>query len=200
MKKINKKSGNNISLLVASLSIGWMVGLSISPVVGIIISGITTISVSAVSILSGLKYQAEEDDGKKEYIKNISSLDVFPVAILCVGLAIGSALGIYTRTHKLFDDHSVFVKIRNKSKNNPCVPKGNQVDEKEGTVLYSLTVEECQLMEQKHGKELRALLKTLGDKNVQFLAKSCSNDSCLEALKNMFCNIKGRPNDSSLRH
>jgi len=74
--------------LVAGLSIGWMVGLAVSPVVGSVLAGLLGI-VGGVG--AGLTTVIRDRE------KSAASLNLWPVALLCLGIAVGSSGGVYAR-------------------------------------------------------------------------------------------------------
>lgn len=73
------------SVLISGLGMGWLVGLSVSPVISIVITSITGAVAAVITALSGLEEKAKW------------SVSPVPLALLVVGLAIGSGVGIRTR-------------------------------------------------------------------------------------------------------
>lgn len=73
------------SILITGLGIGWLVGLSVSPVISIVITSITGAAAAVITALSGLEEKSKW------------SVSPVPLALLVVGLAIGSGIGVRTR-------------------------------------------------------------------------------------------------------
>src|ERR1043165_525717 len=56
--------------------------------------------------------------------------------------------------------------------------------------LFSISVEDCDLLSLKHGDTLRSRLRAFNDKRVNVFLDKCDSDECLEALKEMICTAK----------
>jgi len=56
--------------------------------------------------------------------------------------------------------------------------------------LFSISVEDCELLSLKHGDTLRSRLRALNDKRVNVFLDKCDSDECLEALKEIICAAK----------
>ena len=176
-----RKLSNSIFLGLSALTIGWMVGMSLSPIVNTVISSLITIIITITSLLVGLKFN-NEDVNSKSIIGKVSSISLLPLALLTFFLAVGSGIGIYTRTHNLLGIKET------SSPNNKGRVNNDSLQHTAG--LFSLTVEQCQLLELSHGDQLKTRLKAIGDNNVDYLINQCANDSCLEAIKNIICSSK----------
>jgi hypothetical protein len=89
-----------LPFLVAGTSVGLMVGLSSSPVVGGVVTASVTVLFAISSGLSGLTQTEVRDEGTLTTKRK--HFDPFPIAAACLGLSIGSILGIGARTNELF--------------------------------------------------------------------------------------------------
>jgi hypothetical protein len=96
-------------VLVAAISVGWLVGLSASPVVNVVVGSVIALVVAIVSALSGIQSPSvgTGDDSKDESTRFTSSnrlvtLNPVPVAIFAVGLAVGATVGLVARTNEVF--------------------------------------------------------------------------------------------------
>ncbi len=92
----------NIILIITGMGIGWLVGLSVSPVVSIVITSVTGSTAAIVAALSGLN-DGENDGAKAENKAKRLRWEVnpTPIAMLVIGLFLGSIAGIWVRTHDL---------------------------------------------------------------------------------------------------
>lgn len=177
----NRKFFNSLYLGLSALAVGWMVGMSVSPTVNTVISSLITIIITITSLLVGLKFK-NEDVNSKNIISELSSISLLPLALLTIFLTVGSGIGIYTRTHNLLGKKKTLgSKEKGFSNNDSLQPI---------PALFTITVEECQLLELSHGDQLKTRLTAIGDNNVNYLVRQCANDSCLEAIKNILCSSK----------
>ena len=94
------RSGVITALVVTGFGIGWLAGLSVSPVVSIVLTSVTGIAAAVVTALSGLK--EDPADPKVKERRRLPQIEVWPLAILLVGMLIGSTLGILARNNHLF--------------------------------------------------------------------------------------------------
>ncbi len=95
MSETNKPPGNflNFILLTAcGFSLGWMIGMTTQEIVVSVITALLTTAITLVSYFSGLK-----DDKENNGI--MRKVDPKPLALLTIGIGLGAALGIFTRTH-----------------------------------------------------------------------------------------------------
>lgn len=96
-------------LLLAAISVGWLIGLSTSPVLHVIVGSVIAVVVAVVGALSGIKTQLSVADEEPKgdpatRVSAVSGLSVnpTPVVVFAVGLAIGATIGIAARTNELF--------------------------------------------------------------------------------------------------
>lgn len=91
-----------ISLIIIGFGIGWLAGLSVSPVVSIIITSIIGVSITLASVLSGLKSGAVQPEGAANTQTSSDwNATPVPIALIILGLVIGSILGIVVRNWNL---------------------------------------------------------------------------------------------------
>lgn len=90
---------HSCSLVIIGFGIGWLAGLSVSPVVSTIITSIVGVTVTLISVLSGIKNRpAQSDEDTENHANPRWSVNPVPIALLIVGILIGSTLGIMVRT------------------------------------------------------------------------------------------------------
>jgi len=115
---------NTLCLAAGSLSVGWLIGLSVSPVVQTVVGSILTFFLGILGALAGIgrpdahemdNSENEEGRGKAAsptlQIREIrvrapailaQGIDLRPVAVVFIGLAIGASAGVYARTNEFF--------------------------------------------------------------------------------------------------
>ncbi len=98
-------------MLVIGIGVGFLIGLSLSPVLHIIVGSLITLVVSIAGILVGIEFKHENLTSKSEnspplasiaQIRKGAKISLAPLAIMIVGLAVGSAVGICARTNEWF--------------------------------------------------------------------------------------------------
>lgn len=85
---------NLLFLLIGGVCLGWMIGMTKENIIVSVITTIITVLIAVVSYLSGL----QNDEAKSTILRKTDSK---PISILIIGLAIGGAFGIWTRTHNI---------------------------------------------------------------------------------------------------
>jgi len=90
-----------LSLLATGLGIGWLVGLSTSPVVLIVITSLTGSAAAIVAAMSGLEKNPETAGNTSQNHNYQWKVNPIPIAMLVIGIVIGSAGGIYVRNQNL---------------------------------------------------------------------------------------------------
>jgi hypothetical protein len=94
--QINSISFIDLLLLFASgASLGWMMGMTIEKVVAGILTTILTAIITIITYLAGIK------DAPTTQSTFYRKVDIKPVTLLIIGMGLGGALGIWTRTHNL---------------------------------------------------------------------------------------------------
>jgi hypothetical protein len=171
--KQTPKLSNGIYLAIASLSVGWLIGLSVSPVVHIIVSSVIVIIVSAVTLLGGLNIS---DEQKTKLPGNVRTA---PLAVLTLFIAIGASIGIYARTHEWLGD---------KKTNTTAGATGDEAKgEGKAAGLYAFSAKDCELLSLQTGEDLRKAFINIQNPEIDSILKECSSDSCLLHLKNILC-------------
>ena len=101
-----------ISMLIIGTGIGWLTGLSVSPVISAVITGIIGLSLTLVSVLSGLKQAAPSAEPQlPPQLKSNWNLNPVPIALLIIGIVIGTSLGITARTHNLLGNQAAELNV-----------------------------------------------------------------------------------------
>lgn len=107
--------GKISSLLTIGFGVGWLAGLSVSPIVSTLLSSIVGVTVMLVSIMSGVSWYSQQNQKEKlnnnPKIEEKSIIDRWkvhpaPIALLVLGIVIGSGVGIYVRTHNVLGVNS----------------------------------------------------------------------------------------------
>ena len=84
-----------VALMFCGLSLGWLVGLSDSPVIKVVISAILSLVVGAIGAVASIDKANSED----RLNKLSQSLNLIPICVLVISIALGASLGVYARTH-----------------------------------------------------------------------------------------------------
>lgn len=87
-----------ISFTIIGLGIGWLAGLSLSPVISTIISALLALVASSMAFLTNLNFKKED----KAQVVDDWSNSIFFMALLMLGIVVGSSAGIYAREHNAF--------------------------------------------------------------------------------------------------
>lgn len=115
---MRSRVGIALGFAVCGLSVGWLVGLSVSPVVQITIEAILGVLVSASATVAGIKIQSKDSSNehvdvvpKQEpgLVGNSFTVDVLPLAIFSLTLAVGSSFGVLARTNDLLGVRPAFI-------------------------------------------------------------------------------------------
>ena len=159
-----------ITILVTGLGIGWLIGLSISPVVSIVITSVTGAAAAIIAVVSGVEDKidiTEKDEKRRKLTRNVNPT---PLALLVIGIVIGSTLGIWARnyhllgsdlsseikkwtdqgftkddvTKKLFDKNFVPVSSNQTTSNTSSVNSNSESgNDQLGTFLFATNATEC---------------------------------------------------------
>jgi hypothetical protein len=198
-KSVNRAISYFISSTLIGLSLGWIIGLSVSPILHIIVGSLMSLIVSIVSVLAGIK--KDEEAGTKHEFFAISRINLWPVALVLVGTAIGASAGIYHRTNDslglnpqaLLNKWEINQAKREEIKEElfrryylkDSINKPEQMTA--GLFSLQLSSSDCDIIRLKHGDQLKGFLASLSIKRVDSLLNICSTDSCLEQIKIMIC-------------
>src|SRR5258708_2527879 len=96
--------------LVSGASIGFLIGMSVTPVIQGVITAVLTLAVAVVTAVVGLKEAPAHGPTRSEETKSDgqnggaiapskANLFVAPLGCLLLGIALGSCLGIMSRSH-----------------------------------------------------------------------------------------------------
>jgi len=199
-------AGLAIPLLITGFGVGWMVGLSVSPVVSIVI---TSVVGSAAGIVGGLSGLEEQPKWK---------INPWPIALLILGMVLGSIFGIQARTKDWFgtdvsDEIATWQatglqmspeKIAERlfertypadSAQSSSAPPSAEALMAANTVLFSAAVsaDECDSFKFLFGNDLRIKLElsTDNDKLPRLAAIISDNDDLEWVIKEVICATDG---------
>jgi hypothetical protein len=200
-------------VVIGGLCVGWFVGLSVSPVVHIVLASILALVVSAASAIAGLDKPPLEEPPKEETSppslpQRMSRIriDPRPIALLVLGLAVGSSLGTYTRANNWLGadpgriverwkgdglDEGIIRKKVFEELYGPVKEGGEEgVSTKptpSGGWLFAVTAEDCDNLRMRHGRALRTELTLLNDPRVNAFLEISTDSLAMEALKQFLC-------------
>lgn len=99
----NLSTASNLGLLIIGFGIGCLLGVSVSPVVSIAITSLTGAAASIIAALSGLQEKQSNPKESDKYQISLSrwSVNPWPLAVLVIGIILGSIGGILARTHDI---------------------------------------------------------------------------------------------------
>jgi len=180
------------SVAITGLGIGWLVGLSVSPVISIVITSITGAAAAVITALSGLEEKSKW------------SVSPVPLALLVVGLSIGSGIGIRTRNldwlgRNIAAEAAMWeaagltldkAEIVERMFDNLYPTNGEQVGSTQrGTsMLFAVSADECAILSNQTGNELRAELYASTITEFQKLPELITDDNVLEqVVKEVLC-------------
>lgn len=179
---MNKKSHG--WLLVSGTGVGWLIGLSASPVLSIVVTGIIGALAGLTGVLAGVEHVPGDTASHSRQYR-----DPVPIAMLIVGITIGSIIGVSARTHAwlspnvdqviskwttppiALDRTEVARRMFDQFYPLPAPLGGRGAAAENGkstssgppasaTVLYAASDDECARFRTKDGEELRAELKS----------------------------------------
>ncbi len=90
-----------LSLAVAGLGIGWLIGLSVTPVVSIVITSITASAAAVIAAMSGVQRTDGDSGGGRRLFPFDLRVSPVPLALLMVGMMIGAPAGVMVRSQNL---------------------------------------------------------------------------------------------------
>jgi len=109
IRQIHNGFWQTASLLIAAISVGWLIGLSTSSVLHIVVGSVVAVAVAIVGTLAGVRSQIDIDDSEPKEesltpapIATGATVNPIPIAIFALGLAVGSTIGLIARTNELF--------------------------------------------------------------------------------------------------
>lgn len=91
-----------IALLISGAGIGWLLGLAVSPVVSIVISSLMGTGAAVLAVLTSVQEDPEQSQPDGQHGINLSlKVNVWPLAMLVLGIVLGAVVGIMFRTYGL---------------------------------------------------------------------------------------------------
>jgi hypothetical protein len=159
------------ALLVPGAALGWMVGMSVSPVAQTIVTAVGTVLLGAVSALAGVRTESKAANGPTQQVH------VSPISFVLLWLALGSAFGVYTRTHDWLSAPRAVSSVAQTS------------DEQHKGVLYSTSISECAGLRLALARgDLRNALLAVSDKHTQDFARQVVDPAMLTvAPRELIC-------------
>ena len=127
-----------LSLVVAGLGLGWLVGLSLTPVIGAVLTSLLGLVAGVVAGLSVLS-----TDKVKIY-------NTWPMALLILGIAVGASAGVLARTNDLLGQ--IYPQT--------AVPGAAPEAPADRTGLFLGSVEECERLSGQPDSALPSALQT----------------------------------------
>lgn len=191
--------------------IGWLMSLSVSPVASIVITSVTGSAAAVVATLSG-QGKTGPGEGNASPGPGAPRLQVspLPIAILVMGIVLGSILGIITRNVDLFgadrlqdpsgeiarwsklgiDEKLVVQRLfQNRYPGSESGGSASAVVQRASTTyLFASASSECDTLRFVTGDKLRAELKTATTVSLQKLPDIVNDDTTLErVVKEIIC-------------
>jgi len=204
----NRKWLSFLSLTLAGISLGWLIGLSVSEVLHIFLGGLFALASGVVSVLAGIKKSPsgeESDTGEKDKLAGkLQPVSPLPLTALLLGIAIGAPMGTYVRTNDLLGVRAERFVSRWEKTNLPeqdlylrlfdtlysgTETQRSSVQKQSLGALYAsyLSADTCAPIILESGASLKAELELLADETILKALEKCDSDSCLEAIKVMLC-------------
>lgn len=170
---LSKQWSNNTALyylpiLITGFGTGWLIGLSVSPVVSIVITSVTGSAAAIIAAMSGVEKKLSDTNQseKNEKIKTYWIVNPVPLAVLVVGLIVGSIAGILARNNNIFGS-DISIEMQRWSKAgltqaglseediilrlfDTQFPVNSQLTRSippGGTVLFTVSVEQCDALD-----------------------------------------------------
>jgi hypothetical protein len=235
MQKSEYQSG--VLLVVIGVSVGWFMGLSVSPVVETVIGVVIASAATLVGTLAGISGKTiaqvppaytrtrpdRSPDDRNEVIPehngsiertNRVALNPAPLALLLIGMIVGSWIGVCARTNQWLGPRPQRIasrwsgtglneqQIQKRLFDQLYPPSDKSIPEEKKNSgsgeaprpnpllggLFAVSAEDCGLLIDRTGKELKNRLLLLKDPRVQLGVKKCQDDEiCLEAVRDVLC-------------
>ncbi|MFY7908962.1 MAG: hypothetical protein ACOVO2_05400 [Emticicia sp.] len=103
---------NTIGFLLCGIALGWMIGMSVTPIIRDVILSLLVVVTTIMGLIAGYKstnHKTQEGitietntEASKQYslVDYLSKVDLLPIGFCMIGMTLGSALGVYMRTHQ----------------------------------------------------------------------------------------------------
>lgn len=167
---------NVFFIVLIGLCVGIMTGLSISPVIQTILSTILALVVSGLSLWLGISYRGDENHKLLGF-----NLDIVPIAVLVIGITIGSFGGILMRTHNVFSP-------ANFSNSDPKSGEASTA----ATVLFSTGQKICDIIEGYSGREMIIQLRGVDSQPINSIIDTVGEDKpeVIKSILESLCEAK----------
>lgn len=186
-----------MALSSAGFCVGGLAGLSVSPVASIVIAAISGTLVSIVGAMSGLLPSIDVDTGATAQVESKPTValtrhafDPLPLAVVLVGLLLGSMAGIYARAHSLLSPLPAQTVSHagqpTRGSEEPPLTREPKVSPT-ATVLFAASDAECLRFITRTGHDLRTeMLSSVSSDSARSFAKAVSDDTALAVAVRMF--------------
>jgi hypothetical protein len=190
-----------LSLVITGFGIGWLVGLSVSPVVSVVITSVTGSAAAVIAAMSGIegKEDKPEDADKVQTSEFKWNVTPFPIAMLVIGLIVGSTFGILARNHNWMgsglsselerwtnaglDEKEVIRRLFDSE-----YPSTNSTESvPKGSYLFAVSSEECGRLRGAPDEGLPNVMATSGNKLLQYLSEAVKDQEVLREVANILC-------------
>lgn len=134
-------------LVVTGLAVGWLVGLAVTPVLSGVLTSLLSVVIAAVAVLVGLPDARNKlgrlirGDGDSDSAPTAVAVNVLPVMLLTVGIALGATAGLMARVNGIFVTIRATPETRDSTATRPSVEFAR-------VGLYSspVTLDQCERM------------------------------------------------------
>jgi hypothetical protein len=186
---------------------GWLVGLSSSPTVGSVLGIVLGALTAGVATLASLSQNPKVESGVAGTSIVNAILAVIALSLLVVGLALGSAGGVWSRTHDVLSpsreaviEQWVRLGVDRKEVVQHIFAKeyGSRIETHDaaalpmGTTVYSLNASELDRLSGLEPAELRVALRASPERALQRLEQVVTDDSQLAKVFEIVCNVQSR--------
>jgi hypothetical protein len=200
------------STFAGGFGLGWIMGMSVTPVTQTVVAAIIALAVAVANALIGLRAETEAPAGVVDPKKPADPdkprrVTPLPFGSLLIGLAAGSAVGIWSRTHDVLGPDldarilewkatkyaDSLIARRLFDRTYPPLTKDNAAPKGEAATgnpfLYNISVENCGVLRQASpdSAQLITQLRVVGDQHVDTVVSQCNSLECMRALVNVLC-------------
>jgi hypothetical protein len=188
--------------------------MSVSPVLHILVGSLVALVVGAAGATVGLRTDPLNEGTNAEPVAANRTrplrIHPMPLTILVIGVAAGSALGLYVRTNDFLgpsprrlalkwagtglSPKDIETRIFYTLYAPPVAPKAEAETAQPASPspafaggLFAVPLEDCQLLEGKQGSELGDRLKALGKPLASEVAKCQGSMACFEVIRDLVC-------------
>jgi hypothetical protein len=185
-----------VALGFCGLCVGWLTGLTVSPVTGAVLASVTGVLVTVLGAASSVRRSDPPS----------ISITAIPLAVVLLGLVLGSSLGIVARSRAWFSpepEELVLqwrglepVDVRQRLFDQLYPPRTvDHADQTSpapsATVLFAANSDECASFRTKRGSDLRAeMLSSVSSPAARAFAQRTSDPAALSAAVSTFLCVR----------